>query len=200
VPDELTAAQAHLPQLVSHFSLIQQQMFDQFQQTMTMMMHMFRGLFEDQKAQALEELGRVRDLTVELHTLQGQLNLQTMASAQTGTGSHPAEATSAATTTGSISPSPDASDEPAVSAKSTPSPPKEGTVPEPALAAQSAGPASDERAASPEGAAEAEEAMAACEPAPEHVHFWLLDRMAAIQKEREGRWKKILGFLTSSRP
>ena len=55
--------------LVNQFGLMQQQMFDQFQQAMAMMVQMFGTMHRDQMAVIREELDRLHDLTEEFHAL-----------------------------------------------------------------------------------------------------------------------------------
>jgi hypothetical protein len=69
VPMNGTAESLLMP-LVSQFSMMQQQMFDQFQQTLVMMAQMFGNLQREQMAMIRQELDQIQELTRELHTLQ----------------------------------------------------------------------------------------------------------------------------------
>jgi hypothetical protein len=59
--------------IVNQFAQMQQQMFDQFQQTILMMVEMFTALHEDQIKVVRQELDGLRALTRELHELQREL-------------------------------------------------------------------------------------------------------------------------------
>lgn len=58
--------------LVSHFGLMQQQMFDQFQQALMMMFQVFRTMHQDQVDLVKAEMDRVRSLNQELQELQAR--------------------------------------------------------------------------------------------------------------------------------
>lgn len=62
-----------LGHMTGQFGLIQQQMFDQFQQTMMMMAQMFGALHRDQADSVRAELDRLRQLNQDLAVLQGEL-------------------------------------------------------------------------------------------------------------------------------
>ena len=65
--------------LVNQFGLMQQQMFDQFQQAMAMMVQMFGTMHRDQMAVIREELDRLNELTEEFHALKKELAERTEA-------------------------------------------------------------------------------------------------------------------------
>jgi predicted component of type VI protein secretion system len=69
----VTSHEAALVPIMNQFSLMQQQMFDQFQQTMMMMFQMFGTLQQKQMDALRDELDRVQDLTRELQDLQNKL-------------------------------------------------------------------------------------------------------------------------------
>jgi pSer/pThr/pTyr-binding forkhead associated (FHA) protein len=86
LPQELVSATPSLPAnvnesllmpLITQFSLMQQQMFEQFQQTLVMMAQTFGNLHREQLALVREELGQIQNLTRQLHTLQAQGMRQT---------------------------------------------------------------------------------------------------------------------------
>jgi hypothetical protein len=195
--------------VIGQFALMQQQMFDQFQQAVGMMVQMFRGLFEDQKAQVRQELEHVRALTIELNTLQAQLNLHTLANQQRANASAQMPAaqpevgaeTAAGPDFASMHPTPTPEPVDAVDDLEDASlvPPADALAPQ--LAASNPAPvqAPAEEETAPAGVFSSLGAPPqATPPNPEKVHAWLLDRMAVIQKERQGRWQKILDFLTSA--
>ena len=59
--------------LVNQFGLMQQQMFDQFQQAMAMMVQMFGTMHRDQMDVIRAELDRLHELTDEFHALKDEL-------------------------------------------------------------------------------------------------------------------------------
>jgi pSer/pThr/pTyr-binding forkhead associated (FHA) protein len=71
--DESMISQSILVPLVNQFSMMQQQMFDQFQQSMGMLVQMFSTMHRDQMEVIHEELGRLKELTSELHSLKVEL-------------------------------------------------------------------------------------------------------------------------------
>ena len=68
---ELT--ESMLVPLVNQFGLMQQQMFDQFQQAMAMMVQMFGTMHRDQMEVIRAELDRLHELTEEFHSLKNEL-------------------------------------------------------------------------------------------------------------------------------
>jgi pSer/pThr/pTyr-binding forkhead associated (FHA) protein len=61
-----------LSPLVAQFSLMQQQMFEQFQHTLLTMAQMFGKLHQEQVGLIRQELEQIQDLTRQLHTLQSE--------------------------------------------------------------------------------------------------------------------------------
>ena len=59
--------------LVNQFGMMQQQMFDQFQQAIAMMVQMFGEMHRDQMEVIREELGRLHELTDEFNALRTEL-------------------------------------------------------------------------------------------------------------------------------
>lgn len=72
LPVPTNGVEALLMPLVSQFSQMQQQMFEQFQQTLLMMAQMFGNLQREQMALIRQELEQIQDLTRQLHTLQSE--------------------------------------------------------------------------------------------------------------------------------
>ena len=62
--------------LANQFSIMQQQMFENFNQSMMTMFQMFAALQQEQVGALREELDGLRELTQELHTLQAELAAQ----------------------------------------------------------------------------------------------------------------------------
>ena len=67
---------AVLMPLVQQFSMMQNQMFDQFREVMVMMFQMFGSLQKNQMELIRQELRRVQDLSLELQALQAELKKQ----------------------------------------------------------------------------------------------------------------------------
>ena len=72
LPAPMHGAEALLMPLVSQFSEMQQQMFEQFQQTLLMMAQMFGNLQREQMTLIRQELEQIQELTRQLHTLQSE--------------------------------------------------------------------------------------------------------------------------------
>ncbi|MCI0682576.1 MAG: FHA domain-containing protein [Gemmataceae bacterium] len=178
------AAQPLVVTLVNQFSMMQQQMFDQFQQTTMMMLQMFGTLQRDQLQLVRQELESLRELNREIVALQAEL------------AKHPREARRA-------DPSPAPDREPTAAAprlserRSGPSD-VEAAAPTPA-------PASPPKAAPPKAAPPK---AAPCKAAASHpgsvasgaftdgagddVHAWLSQRFNQLQHESKSRWQKLL--------
>jgi pSer/pThr/pTyr-binding forkhead associated (FHA) protein len=163
--------EALLVPLANQFNLMQQQMFDQFQQTMMMMVQMFSNLHREQLGLVRQELDRLNQLTAELQTLKAELVQHALAGTERATAGLASTSPAAAGVPPSIlSPVAPAAERTENPVNGTPSPltaPPAATVP-PATGSRS------ER----------------------DIHAWLHQRIAAIQQERHTRWQKILNFLT----
>jgi hypothetical protein len=169
------AQRALLMPLVNQFAQMQQQMFDQFQQTILMLVEMFTALHKDQMNAVRRELDDLRALTRELHELQQEL------------AGWPAPAAPA--------PAP-AADEPHEVAESpaTAAPTPESNGAGPARPSGGAEPASVQ----PRPAEQAAVASTATGPLPSErpdIHLRIQQRIASIQRERQTRLQKILHFV-----
>jgi Inner membrane component of T3SS, cytoplasmic domain len=180
-------SESALVPLVNQFSLMQQQMFDQFQQAMGMLVQMFGTMHREQMDVIREELDRLHDLTRELQDLKAEL-----ARAPTRA---PAPAVEPAAPP-SAAPTPIVT-EPAASPVRVPA---AGAVAGAAAAAAAvptlppAGPRPDQvRPGVSIGAGAAGDSEAA--GAPRDAVAWIHQRIAAIQQERETRWQKIVKLL-----
>jgi pSer/pThr/pTyr-binding forkhead associated (FHA) protein len=182
-------------QLMNHFSLMQQEMFDQFQQTMMMMFQMFGTLQKEQVGALRDELQRVQQLTRELQSLQETLDRSVQAQSAPQRPAVPAPcapATGAPSAPLPVDPAKTSqrlADPPALSHPPTqvPKAPNGTEVPSAFATAAPASPASDRKAAHPGST-------------PEDLHAWLNQRMASIHEERQSRWQKILGMLGGKTP
>lgn len=72
LPVPTNGAEALLMPLVSQFVQMQQQMFEQFQQTLMMMAEMFGNMQREQMALIRQLLEQIRELMRQLHTLQSE--------------------------------------------------------------------------------------------------------------------------------
>jgi hypothetical protein len=68
------AVQSIIAPMMNEFAAMQQQMFDQFQESMFMLAKMFRSVNQEQMKEIHEELEQIRELTYEMKNLQEQLN------------------------------------------------------------------------------------------------------------------------------
>jgi hypothetical protein len=110
----MTGSESLLMPLVKQFSLMQQQMFDQFHQTVLMMAQMFGNVQRDQMTLIRQELEQIQELTRQLHALPLEGARQPIAPLPMPPQAPAADVPSA--------PSPSAKSKPAA-AKSAPSPP-----------------------------------------------------------------------------
>jgi hypothetical protein len=174
-------------------------MFDQFQQTMMMMVQMFSSMHRDQFGLLREELDRVQQLSQELATLQAELSRQ------------PAPATPPAPVTPRVRQTAPARAGRLFAGRNSGTPPTKAVAS--AAAKMESAPPDIERAVPntesslpnppPEktnGEHAPNDLPPSTTPPPEDVHAWLRDRIEAIQQERQTRWQKILGFLSGKRP
>jgi pSer/pThr/pTyr-binding forkhead associated (FHA) protein len=177
---EADGSQSILLPLISQFGAMQEQMADQFRQTMAMMFQMFTALHKDHMAFIQEEMSRLQRLTHEIHVLQLEA-----AKHAPGRSSTPADKPPTGTTT-QAPPS-------AASPGASPAPDPNHREPAAKPAASGITPAARWPAAQ-------EAHAAAAGPAGQDIHAWLTQRMTALQEERQSRWQMLLGLLTGKRP
>ncbi len=190
-PNLPAAADPSLSLLLSHFGQMQQQMLDQFQQSMMMMMQMFGGMHQDQMGLLREEIAKLGELNVEMASIKAELaarpatpppSPQPPPQPQPGPAMNP-------------SPNPWLAGGPYRPGVSVPPPPR------PSVPRQSppvAPPRLDPFARATPTAPEESKA-----PAPEAeptdldpgVHDWLNARLTAITHEQQTRWQKIMGLI-----
>ena len=145
--------------LVNQFGLMQQQMFDQFHQTMMMMFEGFAALHREQSSSIRDEFERVRELSREIELL--RVETAKLAEAAARPPDRPRLATNG----------------------HPPRRPLSSVPPKPDADRGDAGPI--RRAASPN-------------PDPEvDIHAQLCLRLSSIETERQNRWQKILGMMSS---
>lgn len=88
-PGQSASTESILVPLVNQFGLMQQQMFDQFQQAMSMLVQMFGKMHHDQMEVIRAELDRLHELTQEFQSLKDQLAKRTEAQSQPVSGELP---------------------------------------------------------------------------------------------------------------
>jgi hypothetical protein len=155
--------------LVTQFNRMQQQMFDQFQESMLMTTRMFTSLQQDQMALVREELEQLRGITNELHSLQKTLDVPPAVSSLPLAGQAIEKAQLARN--GATAGAP---------AAGVPGDPKGKTAP--AVPTPKPAPAKTAAGATPLGSSA-------------DVHSWLNQRISALQEERQTRWHKLLGLI-----
>jgi pSer/pThr/pTyr-binding forkhead associated (FHA) protein len=102
-PGQSGLTESILVPLVNQFGLMQQQMFDQFQQAMAMMVQMFGTMHRDQMEVIRAELDRLHELTDEFHALKEELANRSREQAPTVSG-EPSGDHRAAAVVSSVSP------------------------------------------------------------------------------------------------
>jgi pSer/pThr/pTyr-binding forkhead associated (FHA) protein len=218
-PRTVGASELHesmLVPLVNQFGLMQQQMFDQFQQAMAMMVQMFGTMHRDQMEVIRAELDRLHDLTEEFHALKNELAQRTQV--QPGETS-PVEPMTGHTEIGQVT-----STDPSVSSKSPAlerprareplhlrawsgaQPPSDtsrvpeqqssratpfSSVPPPKPVTAQSPPAEQVNAADHRSPAKKDDVAPAVGVERDSV-AWLHQRIMTLQQERETRWQKIL--------
>jgi predicted component of type VI protein secretion system len=203
---ELT--ESALAPLVNQFGLMQQQMLDQFQQTVSMLVQMFGSLHRDQMDLIREELDQLRDLTKEFHALKLELAAHSHAHpavppvdpavlprVRGGQGGVPG------VTEKEVGAGPDLVARPGT-ARPGPAPAPISPVAARANGAEGPPPqvpplpsGSERPAANPSSSPAQARAGGANQASERDVVVWLHQRMMTLQQERETRWQKILKLL-----
>jgi pSer/pThr/pTyr-binding forkhead associated (FHA) protein len=172
---DLKALEAAGPQgallipVLQQFNLMQQQMMDQFQQSMQMMVQVFATMHRDAMATLQKELDQIHAITRELNELQAELLASRAGNAAPPNGS-----------AGRPAPG-----RPPLAHHARPDAPARPTLPPPAPDSRPAANASARAPARP----------AKGVPNPSDMHDWLNQRIRTLQRERESRWHKIFGFV-----
>ncbi len=175
--------------LVNQFNMMQQQMFDQFQQAMGMLVQMFGTMHREQMEVIREELDRLHQLSQELQELKDQLaNPSRQPVAPSGVLDPGAASPGSPLPPASIAPGPRAMIAHAVPPPIAPSP---GRTP----------PQSIPTVAAPTDQLRAEPAFSgtpgvqtSANPDRDAV-AWIHQRIMTLQSERETRWQKILKLI-----
>ena len=179
--NELAANEPALALLLNHFGSMQQQMLDQFQQSMMMMMQMFGGMHRDQMGLVREELDRLRELTDEMARIKAEMAVRTR-KPLTQLAPWPPPGPAAAPP-----PSPAPASPPPQRAAATTNGP---VAPPPPFTQRPARPHDDAPPPTP---------MAPLEPRNPDIHDWLNERLAAITEEQQSRLQKIMGLLKGNK-
>jgi hypothetical protein len=164
-----------LAPIVSLFSTLQQQMADHFRLTMTGMMESFWRMHADQMRVVWEELAQIRRLNDEVASLKETLARQPAVPAAIR--------------------APEARRPAALPNDNRPWDARPGDLPAATPAAKtSAGPAHPLiKNGEPIGRMPPTSA-----PGEDDVHSWVSRRIAEVQRDREGRWQRIVSFLTGA--
>ena len=168
--------------LVNQFSMMQQQMFDQFQQAMGMLVQMFGTMHREQMEVIREELDRLHQLSKELQDLKDEL---AKPSRQPVT---PSSELAAGVSPVVPPPSRATVSAPRLRTPITPAPGRTPPLPTAPLA-----PRPDQSRPEPASSG-TPGAQASAHPDRDAV-AWIHQRIMTIQSERETRWQKILKLL-----
>jgi pSer/pThr/pTyr-binding forkhead associated (FHA) protein len=173
------AVQALLAPVVEQIGQMQQQMTEQFQQTVQMMLQMFSTLHKEQVSTIRKELDRVQELTEQINALHGEL---------ANNGAQRTPSTSGAQIKPSSKKTPAKSDKdeatellPTLDAALRERP----TLPE----------TEHELSAEPSAQPAAEAGKEAVEVSRDEMHARLTQRIAALQREQQSRWQRIIQTL-----
>lgn len=165
---QIEPAHALVLGIVQQFAAMQQNMFDQFQQATLMMLQSFGALHREQLELVRKELDELRDVTLMLQQIQGEIAGRASANRA------PHSLSAAPARIGATAPPPAA---PSVAMQSPSPPEREAPV--------ASGP--PDRPLSPTQPAGA--------PPGEDVHSWLCQRFAVLDQERKSRWQRIVGMV-----
>jgi hypothetical protein len=191
----INTSEPALAMLLNHFGQMQQQMADQFQQQMMMMLQMFNGMHREQMATIREELDRLRELSMEVHTLRAKYATPPPVRPHPGQAQIPGYAAATPRPSWNANPTPPTPPPPLF----RPAAPPTGASgpnpnPTPGTMGQPTAPPFDPNA-------RGEPIAKPSTPPPDAsnldpaVHDWLNTRLVAIQREQQSRWQKILGML-----
>jgi pSer/pThr/pTyr-binding forkhead associated (FHA) protein len=155
---------ARLLAVFDQFHLMQQEMFDQFHNTLVATVEALLRLHRDQMDQVRLELDQIHQLTHELKDLQAEL----------------------ARNASRLPPSPLAPEDGVVEHDDRNA--REDVLPAPDIECEAPRPS--------EGSSPPPRAAVSPPMAGPAIHAWLSERIAALRSERQGRWQKIISFMT----
>lgn len=184
-------AESMLVPLVNQFGVMQQQMFDQFQQAMAMMLQMFGTMHREQMEVIRGELDQLHELTEEFRSLRNELAIRTQKEGEMPTSSARTAAQGVeqmVATKPSIPPETEA-----LQGVTKTRPVQENMT----LASQSC----SGESVTPEhqSTSSSQERVGGAMTTPADTErdsiVWLHQRIMSLQRERETRWQKILKLL-----
>jgi hypothetical protein len=199
-----------LTPFATQFRLMQQQMFEQFQQSLLTMFDMFSTLHRDQTSAIRQELDDLKRVTQEIQELRKEMTRRSMPVPETTSQVPFDQLTPIMVATYPSNPSMRPVENPTETTMETkedqcPKPTEESPVsplspdrvtqpfPEPVPVRQPVGPA-------PEPAVADGKAKSKPIPGPEapnsSIHDWLSERMTQLQREQQSRWQRLLRLLT----
>ncbi len=214
---ELT--ESMLVPLVSQFGMMQQQMFDQFQQAMAMMVKMFGTMHRDQMEVIRAELDRLHELTDEFHALKNELAERTREKSEQTTSepkldSHGFDRSPAMEPNNlATQPQPSGRRMPSQGSPSDRAPVASPEPPQSRLVGKQPSPEPDNRLTQPLPTSPLTGPISEPIPKPNSPAFtkpggtspppnsdrdtvlWLHQRIMVLQRERETRWQKILKLM-----
>jgi pSer/pThr/pTyr-binding forkhead associated (FHA) protein len=179
-------SESALVPLVNQFGMMQQQMFDQFQQAMGMLVQMFGTMHREQMDVIREELDRLHDLTRELQELKEELARDPARAAAPAVA--PASSSTPASDPDRVPTAGAAVGAPTASATGARTRLGDAAIPPPP-----SGPRPDQVRPGVAMAGATGDPEAA--DVPRDAVAWIHQRIAAIQQERESRWQKIVKLL-----
>lgn len=206
-------AQSMMATMANQFSQMQQQMFEQFQQTLMMMAQTFGSLQRDQMAQVRDELDQLRRLNQDLLALQVQANRENPSAALAAlpavSSTHGEVATEDvlnrietllqdSPTTAELPPVPESASSTLVTNLEIKEPPvvPPSPVPEPpTLETGVEKPVDSSPRSQPSTAPSHLPPPQETTLADDQIHSLLCRRMAKLQQERQGRWQKICDLM-----
>jgi hypothetical protein len=214
-PNQAQLADSVLVPLVNQFSLMQQQMFDQFQQAMGMLVQMFGTMHREQMDVIREELDQLHQLTEELRGLKVELANRSGGSSEPS--QEPAGAVAgadrpAAKVSKIAGAAPVTVREPSKDASPIPREPSAAMAPSPVPAPDATRPRSP-LAVGPPPPLSSLLTRPRLDPSPAGIGSrsgpdgvdatnsdrdavaWIHQRIMTLQHERESRWQKILKLL-----
>jgi hypothetical protein len=171
-----TEASFLLP-VLHYLHSMQQQTFDQFNQTLMMIFQMFTTTHQDHLALIRRELEEVRKATEEIQALRQQLEQSAAPPPTSAPAALPGPQEEGVEEGGRVAPT------------------AAGSSPDGQQSTPAAGPAPNGKMGQPPPPPPGPQAGPAPSVGGDTIHAWLTQRIAALQQEREGRWQKILRLL-----
>ena len=179
VRHEATLSMPLLVAVTDQFNLMQQNMFDQFQQSLSLVTRNFTSMHQQQRLEAMAELDQLRKIIDQLHALRGETS--------------PANA----------SPNPAATVETAaVSGEPTQAGETSSCLSESSRDEVNGQPLAEKRvlrhvcvAETPADRETVLDAASQPHPTEDHVHDWLNQRILALNQEGQSRWTRLLGII-----